>query len=81
MLKFLTKLGEQPLHISDHGVAKIIHVENSIQVTPHRGTPEKVGILMREGGFSTVIDLSKSEALHFAQCIVNMANRIPDELP
>lgn len=76
-----TKFGEQPLDISPHGVAKLIHVENSIQVCRAKDTPKQVGILMREAGARTAIDLSKSEALHFAQCIVNEANRIPDDLP
>lgn len=81
MLSIPTKFGEQPLDISPYGVAKLIHVENSIQVTPSKDAPKAVGILMREGAFSTVIDLSRSEAIHFAQCIINEANRIPDDLP
>ena len=76
-----TKFGEQPLDISQRGVAKLIHVENSIQASSQRDEPKTVGILIREAGVRTAIDLSKSEALHFAQCIVNEANRIPDELP
>jgi len=76
-----TKFGEQPLDISQRGVAKLIHVENSIQASSQRDEPKTVGILIREAGVRTAIDLSKSEALHFAQCIVNEANRIPDETP
>lgn len=77
MITIPPRFGEQPLDIHDRGVAKLILVENSIQVTPHRGTPKAVGILMKEAGVRTAIDLSKSEALHFAICIVNEANRIP----
>jgi len=73
--------GEQPLDISERIVAKLIYVENSIQASAARTDPKDVTILMREAGISARIHLSKSEALHFAQCLINEANRIPDDLP
>lgn len=70
------RFGERPLDIHDRGVAKLILVENSISVSAATINPKDVTVLIQEAGVHTRIHLSKSEALHFAQCIVNEANRV-----
>jgi|GEM_PF-5042332 len=77
MISIPPRFGEQPLYIHDRGVAKLILVENSISVSAATINPKDVTILVQEAGVNTRIHLSKSEALHFAQCIVNEANHIP----
>lgn len=72
-----TRHGEQPLDIHERGLAKLILVENSISASAATINPKDITVLIREAGVHTRIHLSKSEALHFAQCIVNEANRIP----
>ena len=63
-----TKFGEQPLDISPHGVANL-----SMSRTAFKFVAPKIPLRMLasscgRAGVRTTIDLSKSEALHFAQC-------------
>lgn len=68
------RFGDVPLDKGPTILAKLIQVENSIQINSDRQS--EVSVLIREAGISARINLNKDEALHVAAIFKAVAEEL-----